>query len=186
MALRLFIGLDVPYEMRRNLELLLQLLKPAASIQWSQLSNLHVTTKFIGAWAEDRLTELTEALASIPSPGVIPIAIRGLGWFPNPHHPRVFFVGLQAPPTLAALAADTESACESIGIPREDREFKPHLTLARIKSPTDLSTLLRTIAGLPSVDFGAFTAEQFHLYKSELRPGGSIYTKLASYPLTGA
>lgn len=186
MALRLFTGIDVPYEMRRNLELLLQLLKPAADIQWSPLTNLHVTTKFIGDWPEDRLEELKESLELIPRPGSLNIAIRGLGWFPNPHHPRVFFVGLQAPPALAALAADTETACEGAGIPREDREFKPHLTLARIKRPTDLRKLQQTIAGLPSVDFGAFTAEQFHLYRSELRPGGSIYTKLASYSLTGA
>jgi RNA 2',3'-cyclic 3'-phosphodiesterase len=186
MALRLFTGLDVPYEMRRNLELLLQLLKPAADIQWSPLDNLHVTTKFIGDWPEDRLDELKQSLASTPRPGDLNIAIRGLGWFPNPHSPRVFFVGLQAAAGLAALARDTEAACEAVGIPREDREFKPHLTLARIKRPTDLRKLQQTIAALPSIDFGAFTATQFHLYKSELRPGGSVYTKLESYSLTEA
>jgi 2'-5' RNA ligase len=182
--MRLFAGIDVPYEMRRNLELLVQLLRPKAAIQWSPLDNLHITTKFIGEWPEERLGEVKEALEAVRRPGPVRIAIRGLGWFPNPHQPRVFFAGIAAGPELAALARDTEEACETLGIAREQREFHPHLTLARIRRPEPLIELKRTIAGLPSTDFGAYTAEAFHLYKSELRPGGSIYTKLASYPLT--
>ena len=87
-TMRLFTGLDVPYEMRRNLELLLHLLKPKAKIAWSPMDNLHVTTKFIGEWPEERLDELKGALSAVPKPGELKIAIRGLGWFPNPHHPR--------------------------------------------------------------------------------------------------
>lgn len=182
--MRLFAGIDVPYEMRRNLELLVQLLRPKAAIQWSPLDNLHITTKFIGEWPEERLDEVKEALEAVRRPGPVRIAIRGLGWFPNPHQPRVFFAGIAAGPELAALAQDTEAACEMLGIAREQREFHPHLTLARIRRPEPLIELKRTIASLPSTDFGAYTAESFHLYKSELRPGGSIYTKLASYPLS--
>jgi 2'-5' RNA ligase len=181
--MRLFIGLDVPYEMRRNLELLLQLLKPAAKISWSTPGNMHITTKFIGEWPEERLDELKLALEAIPRPAPLTIGIRGIGWFPNPHHPRVLYAGIAAPDTLAELARDTESACELLGIPREEREFRPHLTLARIKGPADLVRLRQTIAGLPSADFGAFTSREFHLYESRLNPGGSVYTKLATYSL---
>jgi 2'-5' RNA ligase len=182
--MRLFAGIDVPYEMRRNLELLVQLLQPKAGIQWSPLDNLHITTKFIGEWAGERLDELQAALAAVPRPGPLKIGLRGLGWFPNPHRPRVFFAGIAAPPELAELARETGRACERLGIPSEPRGFHPHLTLARIRRPEPLTELQRAIANLPSADFGAYTAEAFHLYKSELRPGGSIYTKLASYPLT--
>jgi len=184
MGLRLFTGIDVPHEMRRNLELLLQHLKPTADIQWSPLDNLHITTKFIGDWPEERLFEVKEVLEAVTRPGAIKISIRSLGWFPNPHNPRVFFVGIHAPPELAKLASETESVCEVVGLPREDREFKPHLTLARIKRPTDLLKLKQAIAALPSVEFGAFKAEAFHLYQSQLRPTGSVYTKLETYPLT--
>jgi 2'-5' RNA ligase len=181
--MRLFTGIDVPYEMKRNLELLLELLRPTARIQWSSLDNLHITTKFIGEWDHERLSELKQALDGAPRPAELKIAFRGLGWFPNPHHPRVFFVGIAAPPELATLARATDEACANLGIAAEKREFHPHLTLARIRQPTDLYPLQQAVAGLPGVDFGAFTARQFHLYSSEPRPGGSIYTKLASYPL---
>ena len=182
--MRLFAGLDVPYEMRRNLELLLEHLKPKARISWSQLNNLHITTKFIGDWPEDRLDDLKLALESVPRPPALQIALRGLGWFPNPHSPRVFFVAIQAPIELAQLARDTDRACARIGVPPERKDFNPHLTLARIREPQPLFDLKKAIADLPGVDFGSYTAEAFHLYKSDLQPGGSIYTKLASYKLT--
>lgn len=181
--MRLFVGLDLPYEMRRNLELLLHLLKPLARIQWSPLDNLHLTTKFIGDFPEERLVELKSALAAVPRPGGLRIAIRGLRWFPDPDRPRVFVAGIQAPPELAELARDTELACETLGIAREEKEFRPHLTLARIRRPEPLTALKAEISGLPSTDFGAFQVESFHLYRSQLQPGGSIYTKLASFPL---
>lgn len=180
--MRLFTGLDVPYEMRRNLELLLEHLKPKARISWSPLNNLHVTTKFIGEWPEERLGELREALEAVSRPAPLNIAIRGLGWFPNPHNPRVFFVDVQSGPELAALARETDAACARLGVEAEKREYQPHLTLARIREPQPLFDLKKAVADLPSVDFGAFTAAAFHLYKSELRPGGSVYTKLASFP----
>jgi 2'-5' RNA ligase len=181
--MRLFIGLDVPYEMRRNLELLLELLKPAAKIAWSPLGNLHITTKFIGEWPAGRLDELKRALEPVRAPGDLRIAIRGIGWFPNPHHPRVLYAGISAPDGLAGLARDTDAACAALGVPREERMFHPHLTLARLKGPADLTKLRQTIASLPSDDFGAYTATQFHIYESRPGQGGSLYIKLASYPL---
>ncbi len=181
--MRLFIGLDLPYEMRRNLELLLQLLKPTAGIQWSPMTNLHLTTKFIGEWPDERLPELKTALQAIPRPGHLHIAIRGLGWFPNPHQPRVLYAGIQAAPVLAQLAANCDAACQTLAIAAEHKPFTPHLTLARIKNPGDLFRLKKTIADLPSADFGAFLAKDFHLYLSQPTPNGSLYTKLATCPL---
>ncbi len=181
--MRLFVAIDLPYEVRRNLELLLQLLRPKADLQWSAPSNLHVTTKFIGEWPENDLDILKQALAEIPPPGEFRVDIQGLGWFPNERNPRVFWAGIRGGEALPLLARATEDACESLGIAREDRPFSPHLTLARIRRPVDLAALRKTIASLPSDHFGRFTAAQFHLYESQLRPGGSIYTKLASFPL---
>lgn len=182
--MRLFTGLDVPYEMRRNLELLLQLLKPKAQVSWSPMDNLHVTTKFIGEWSKERLPELQSALEGARKRGPMKISIRGLGWFPNPHHPRVLFAGIQAPEALQELAAETDQLCGELGIERERKEYHPHLTLARIRdAETPLFEVKKAIADLPSVDFGTYTADRFHLYLSELRPTGSVYTKLSSYSL---
>jgi 2'-5' RNA ligase len=182
--MRLFVGLDLPYEMRRNLELLLHLLKPKARIQWSPVSNLHLTTKFIGEFPEERLDELKMALGAVARPGALRIALNGLGWFPNPDRPRVLFAGIQAPDGLATLARDTDAACVGLGIKAEKRAFQPHLTLARIRDAEPVFELKKAIFELPSADFGAFSAEAFYLYRSQLNPGGSIYTKLASFSLT--
>ncbi len=182
--MRLFVGLDLPYEMRRNLELLLHLLKSKARIQWSPIANLHVTTKFIGEFSEDRLDELKAALGVVRRPGALRIAIRGLNWFPNPNQPRVLVAGIQAPDELAVLARETDAVCARLGIESEKREFQPHLTLARIRVAEPLIELQKVISELPSTDFGAYSAETFHLYRSQMNPGGSIYTKLASFPLT--
>lgn len=179
--MRLFTGLDVPYQMRRNLELLLELLRPTARISWSPLTNLHVTTKFIGEWPEEKLEELKTALAALPRPAPLKLGLRGLGWFPNPHNPRVLYVAVRAAPALEELARATDAACAALGIEAEPKPFRPHLTLARIREPKPLDELKRAIAQLPNDDFGGWTADAFHLYHSQLRQGGSIYTKLASY-----
>jgi len=108
-----------------------------------------------------------------------------VGWvgFPAPAGRACFVAGIQAPPELAALARDTALACAALGIAREEQEFRPHLTLARIRRPEPLTALKTEISRLPSVDFGVFQVASFHLYRSQLQPGGSIYTKLASFPL---
>ena len=181
--MRLFTGLDLPGDVVANLAELLRRLKPAARIQWSPPANLHVTTKFIGEWPEDRLGELKAALAALPGRDAIRVRIRQVGFFPNPHSPRVFWCGIEAP-GLPELAADTDSATAALGIPRETRPFSPHLTLARIKERVDLQPLREAIAALASREFGSFQAASFYLYQSTRRPTGSVYTKLAEFPLT--
>jgi RNA 2',3'-cyclic 3'-phosphodiesterase len=181
--MRLFTGLDLPGDLVANLEELLRRLKPAARIHWSPPANLHVTTKFIGEWPEARLGELKAALAALPGRHVIPVRIRRVGFYPNPHSPRIFWCGIEAT-GLSELAADTDSATAALGVRREDRPFSPHLTLARIKERVELQPLREAIAALASLEFGSFEAARFYLYQSTLRPTGSVYTKLAEFPLT--
>ena len=181
--MRLFTGLDLPAEVVGNLEQLLERLRPKARIQWSPPANLHVTTKFIGEWPDARLAELQAALASLPARGVITVRIRQLGFFPNPHSPRIFHCGIDAP-GLEALAKDTDRSAAKLGVESEKRAYSPHLTLARIKERIDLQPLREGIAALPSQDFGSFQVDRFFLYRSKLHPSGSVYTKLAEFPLT--
>lgn len=181
--MRLFTGLDLPGKVVHNLEELLEQLRPKARINWSPPANLHITTKFIGEWPEDRLDELKTALGALPSWHTIRVRIHKLGFFPNPHSPRVFTCGIEAP-GLAELASDTDLATGVLGIKSEKREYSPHLTLARIKEKLNLQPLRETIAGLPSLDFGTFEATRFFLYQSKVRPSGSVYTKLAEFLLS--
>jgi 2'-5' RNA ligase len=180
--MRLFTGLDLPPEVVRNLEELLRRLKPAAQISWNRPENLHITTKFIGELAEARLGELKQTLDRLPGRAAIPVRLRRVGFLPNPHSPRMFRCGIEAP-GLDALAADTDAAVAAIGVARETRPYSPHLTLARIKQPGGLRTLREAVAGLPSLEFGEFEARSFFLFQSVLKPAGSVYTKLSEFPL---
>jgi len=169
--MRLFTGLDLPAHVSAALEDLLARLRPTARLRWSPVDNLHVTTKFIGEWPENRLTEMKAALAGVPGRAPVPVAIRGVEL-----KPRMIWARVDAP-GLAPLAADLDAALGRIGVPSEHRPFTAHLTLARIPNPVRLD-LTRDAAA----DFGSFDADRFYLYLSKPGPGGSVYSKLAEFP----
>jgi 2'-5' RNA ligase len=178
---RLFVGIDIPADILNTLAQLIERLRPVARINWSPAANLHITTRFIGEWPEPRIGDLDAALRRLTGRAALGIAIRSLGFFPNARSPRVFWAGIEGGKGLAFLAADTDRALAALGLEPEKRAFSPHLTLARIKEPLPLAKLHESIAALPATDFGSFTADRFYLYRSQLRPGGSVYTKMAEY-----
>jgi len=184
--MRLFTGIDLPDHIKERLDLLISRLRTTAHLKWSPAYNLHITTKFIGEWPHDRLPELVSKLSAMPAGERIDIDIRGLGWFPNPHNPRVFWAAVHASPSLANLARATDEACSTLGIAAEDRPFSPHLTLARMKQPEPLQNLRKAVAELESADFGAFTPACYYLYLSKPGPSGTIYTPLHEFSLPAA
>jgi 2'-5' RNA ligase len=177
--MRLFTAIDIPPVITDRLSALLERLRPLAKLSWSPPEHLHVTTKFIGEWPPSRAGEIDQALAGVPRPGPVEIAVRGLGWFPNDRNPRVFWAGIKAGPELRKLAHDTEQALAAIGVAVETREFHPHLTLARRRNPVPIERLRSELAHIPSADFGCFRAESFFLYLSK----GGKYSKLHEFPL---
>jgi RNA 2',3'-cyclic 3'-phosphodiesterase len=181
---RLFTGISLPESVTGNLSTLIDRLRPSAQLRWSPVYNLHITTKFIGEWPEEQLEQLIEALRPVGRRAPIDIAVRGIGWLPNPHSPRILYAGVQSGADLASLATATEEATIRIGAERETKPFRPHLTLARIRdSGVTLAPLRQAIAALNSQDFGEFQAESFSLFLSRMGPSGSIYTQLAEIPL---
>lgn len=179
--MRLFTGIDLPESVIANLSRLIDRLRPAADARWSAPANLHITTKFIGAWPEERLEELKRALTALPEYAAIPITVEKLGFFPNARSPRVFWAGIAGGPELQRLARDTDAALAKLGVIPEQRAFSPHLTLARIPDPP-VSGLLDAIQQVTGTDFGSFEADRFHLYLSKPGPKGPVYTKLAEFP----
>ncbi len=182
--MRLFCGIEIPVGIRAGLEALTERLKPLAKLSWSPAENLHVTTKFIGEWPEERLEELQRALAGVPRPGPVEIGVRGLGWFPNERNPRVLFAGVSvgsgAAKGLRALARDTEACVVQAGGPAEEREFRPHLTLARRRNPVPIERLRQEVDRAEAQDFGSFRAGSFFLYLSR----SGQYVKLKEFSLT--
>jgi 2'-5' RNA ligase len=184
--MRNFTAIDLPSTILLRLERLLSALRPEAQIKWSPLDNLHITTKFIGEWREERLPELTDALASVLPCEPFQVELKGVGWFPNRRSPRVLWLGVNGGEALADLARRTEEKLQALGIPKEDREFRPHLTLARIKSPVSLSKLRQRIDEMESAEFGSFSVSCFSLFRSDPGSNSSIYRKLRDFHFQAA
>jgi len=152
--------------------------------RWVQPENLHITLKFIGHVADEKLPPIYNALAAIPVPPPIAIEFHGLGFFPNVRRPTVVWAGLQLLPELAALAGRIDNALAVCGVPHEPRPFAAHLTLARLKE-TRLSDALRAqIENAQGRSFGNQTVRDFHLIESKLKSTGAEYTTLRSFPFT--
>lgn len=186
--MRLFTALDLPPSISQALAAAVNQLRPTAAVNWSPEANWHITTKFLGEFPEARLPELVSALAQLEPTGEIALQVSRLGWFPNPHRPRVLFAGIQSPAPeglarLRFLHLRTDAICGKLGVPLEEKAFSPHLTLARIKDQTPVDQLRRAIAELPSQDFGSFVATKQYLYASQPGAGGSIYHKLSELPI---
>ncbi|MDQ6676925.1 MAG: RNA 2',3'-cyclic phosphodiesterase [Acidobacteriota bacterium] len=175
--MRLFTALELESAVARKVQELVLELKPLARIRWSPPENLHITTKFIGEWPQERMGELREHMPA--GAGEIDVPVSGLGFFPNERFPRVFFAGVKSTPKLESLAKATDEAMAELGVPPEKHPYRPHVTLARIPESVRLHGLRDRIAQLGFVDFGGFRAREFALFESR----NSRYLRLESFPL---
>jgi RNA 2',3'-cyclic 3'-phosphodiesterase len=189
---RLFVALEIPSAVRDNFAALInefRAVDASASrnrAHWVRAENLHVTLKFIGNLDAGKLDPIRAALAEVYSSGAVELNFRGLGFFPDEKRPRVLWAGMVASPNLAPLAAGLDARLEKLGIPRETREFAPHLTLARF-DPSSISERLRAAARENAArEFGAVRTSDFHLFESKTRPTGAEYTRLSSFSFAKA
>jgi len=180
--MRLFTGLSLPPTAVASAEAILEELRPTADVRWSPPSNLHITLAFIGSWDEARLTELRRALERVEQPEPIPITISGFGYFPNPHRPHTFFLGVRRENSLAELVRRVEECLTPLGWSGEDREYTPHITLARIARENITQLRLQTASMNNLFPLETYLATEFHLYESRPGKGGSVYTKIATFP----
>lgn len=185
--MRLFVALDIPEDVRAALGALVTKLRvQLRDARWVRIEGAHVTLKFIGEVPTEKMDDIQAALRAVPFPDPIRINFRGVGFFPNERRPRVLWAGIEAGPALGALAAAVDAALELLGIAREQREFSPHLTLARLDSPKNLNRLQEGIATAGPLVFGSGVANEFHLYQSVLKRGGAEYTRLATFVTAGS
>lgn len=195
--MRLFIALDIDDQIRRRIGRFLEGVSGfSPDARWVRLESLHITLKFIGEKPPEIIPSLQEALEKVSVPP-FDLTFSGSGFFPTPKSPRVFWIGIQAPPELQKLAAASDDATAQFDIPKEERAFSPHLTLARKsggsgsprKHKDDRPTrvfqrLQEKLATMPAPEFGTMTAREYFLYQSQLSRNGSRYTKLHSFQLS--
>jgi len=196
--MRIFIGIDLDPEVRARIERFLEGVEGfAPNARWARPESLHITLKFIGEQTPERVEAITERLRRVDG-RALEIRAGGYGFFPTAKAPRVFWIGVHAGPQLAELAESIDIATAERGIPREDRPYRPHLTLARAgagrrlgsakgrkgdRPKAPFAVLEERLAAMGELNFGAMTAQEFILYQSHLSPVGSKYTKLQRFPM---
>jgi 2'-5' RNA ligase len=180
--IRLFVAMDIPEDVRRSVAALAAKLHPLCKqARWVRIEDAHLTLKFIGEVLPEQAERIKAALMAVHISAPVEIRFRNVGFFPNERRPHVLWAGIEAGPELSALAAAVESVLEPLGIAREQREFSPHLTMARFSAPENLTALRAAIAAAGNLEFGRCAAGEFHLYQSVLKPGGAEYTRLATF-----
>lgn len=196
--MRIFIALDIDDAIRVRIQRFTEGVREfAPDARWVRPESLHVTLKFIGERSESKVKEIEQAVARIHS-APFDLTFCGHGFFPSPKAARVFWIGIDAGPQLAALVKSIDNATAILGVPKEDHAFSPHLTLARggrgsgtphwSKGDDPNRTfqkLQEKLAAVPVSEFGTMTAREFFLYESQLLKGGPKYTKLARFALLG-
>ncbi len=183
-TLRAFVALDLDATSVRRVARVADRLRMgsgAPSAAWTPSAKIHVTVKFLGTIAREIVNPLAEAIGRLatgkaaPSPGGF-----GLHAFPSPEAAELV-VALLADPRgqVARLALRVEKIASKHGVPVETREFRPHVTLARLKLPYDVRRWLR-----PELAPGTDTCRIARLTIFESRPGdqGSTYVPLATFP----
>jgi 2'-5' RNA ligase len=183
---RLFVAINLLPELRRSvLDATEPLRQSAPDLAWVGEPRLHLTLKFLGEQPDERLREIKDVLASVTGRHrELVMNIGGIGAFPNFRRARVVWIGVAQDPRLELLHHDVEVACESIGFEVEGRPFRPHLTLARVKTPLSEEKARELSRLAKRTDYRTdFIVRSVDLMRSEPSPTGSMYTTLVSAAL---
>jgi 2'-5' RNA ligase len=184
---RLFIALPTPADVQQAMaDVIARLRTTQSDVRWETAGKLHATLRFLGDTDErlvPRIRESLEVIAGTTPPCTV--TYRSLGCFPDTRNPRVIWIGMEDPGgTLRRLNAEIEQSARAIGFKPDDREFHPHVTLGRVKSRHNVTSLLATMESL-TFHSNPVTVRDIHLIRSELKPTGSVYTIVASPTFTG-
>jgi 2'-5' RNA ligase len=195
-VIRAFLAVELSQELRDELAVLQQELKQRMEpemkrhirISWVQPGKIHLTIKFLGDMDEQVIDPLLVTVEqAIGRQTAVNVPLERLGVFPHPQSPRVLWIGPSVnweqgaeARRVAEIHGAIEQACEGVGVLRETKPFSPHLTLARIKvGERQVGVALAKIGVLDRpLSSGSLAVESVVLMQSELKPTGSVYTKL--------
>ncbi len=179
--IRTFIAIDIPYEIRDKLSALqMDLKKVKARVSWPKVENIHITLKFLGDVEANQITDIAQAVQIATNEmNSFMVEIREVGAFPNWRKARILWVGARSDENLLAeLARRIDMETTRLGYGREERPFKAHLTLGRVKMIQDLGELMKKVEDHRDFKAGVFPVTEVIVMQSELNSLGSIYTPL--------
>lgn len=180
MYLRCFIAVELNNQIRKDLGDFINILKKqTGDVKWVSQQNLHITLKFLGNTQDVLLPEIKESLLHIVSSyNPFYIKIYGTGIFPSRKNPKILWTGITNAEPLVELKGEIENAMELLGFEREDKQFRPHLTIGRVKSTRGINNIINELDRAKDRNFGVMQVDRVNIIKSTLKPGGSEYTSL--------
>ncbi|MCX5843895.1 MAG: RNA 2',3'-cyclic phosphodiesterase [Deltaproteobacteria bacterium] len=188
-SIRSFLAVDPPREIIDAIGMIQDRLRKNIQgyIRWVRPQGIHLTLKFFGAISESDVANIS-LVAENTTSNISPftLGIKRVGAFPDVKRPRVLWLGMDGDvDTLIRLQKEVDAELQKYGFEKEDRTFRPHLTLARIKDPRGLIGLAKIMEKRENYEAGSFSAAGLNLFKSDLTPKGAVYTKLAYFPFGG-
>ncbi|MDQ2943423.1 MAG: RNA 2',3'-cyclic phosphodiesterase [Candidatus Dormibacteraeota bacterium] len=175
LKVRAFFGLPLPEKQRRQLDRYLAACAASApEFRWTPAANLHLTVRFIGNIERSIVEGIADKLAENPLTG-FELELGDVGTFKRGRLVRVVWLQVRSGADAAGeLAARVELECSKAGLAPEARPFQPHLTLARARARD--GAVLRALPPPPKLP--SWSADELILYRSHLRPAGSVYEPL--------
>jgi len=187
--IRAFLAIEPPENILQEISRLQDKLKREISgrLSWTRPQGQHLTLKFFGDISKEDITSISAAVQKrVVAEQKLNMKIEKLGVFPDAKRPRVLWCGIAGDvEKLINLQKKLDGDFAAIGFPAEDRSFKAHLTLARIKDPRDITGMSEALKKYDSFKAGEFIADKLFLFQSKLSPHGAVYTKLAEFALGG-
>ena len=188
-TIRAFLAIVPPEDILQALSELQEKLKREirGRISWTKPQGQHLTLKFFGDISMEDVTNINSAVQNrtVLAPS-LNLKIEKTGVFPDARKPRVLWCGIAGDgEKLSALQKQLDSDFEGIGFPKEDRPFRAHLTLGRIKESQGLTGISEALAKHKAFVAGVFECKELILFQSKLSPQGAVYTKLAVLTMKG-
>ncbi len=186
MLIRAFIAANLASSVGEEMTKVQSALQNAkGDIRWVKPQGFHLTFRFLGNIEPNRVAPILTALrVAVRHQAQFRVRMQGLGAFPSLTRPRVLWAGLTGG-GLQELHTKIESALGSCGFPPEGRAFRPHITLGRVRSQRGWNHVLERVKEYLQYDFGESLIDTVTLYRSDLEPGGAVYTALGVAGLKG-
>ena len=187
--IRAFLAIDPPENILQAMSRLQEKLKREISgrISWTKPQGQHLTLKFFGDISTDDVKNICSAVQNrVTSEPSLNLKIEKLGVFPGARRPLVIWCGVTGDvENLSVLQRKLDSDFAGIGFPGENRPFRAHLTIGRIKDPSGLTGISEALTKYNAFAAGEFICTKLILFQSRLSPQGAIYSKLAEFALGG-
>jgi 2'-5' RNA ligase len=189
MDIRSFLAFELSAEMRSTVSGVYENVRNSRlEVRWVRPQGIHITVVFMGDVREEDIAAIGNEVGKVCSEfAPFHVSLKAMGCFPNCRNPRVIWIGLEGEiERMSSFREDLQRRLVPFGVKAEKRGFNPHLTLGRFKKPSrDESAIGKLIDKHKDLTSQVCSLHALVLFKSDLKPGGAIHTKVLSWPLSG-